>query len=382
MIEDIYRLNEEQENHLWKDAVFVFDTSALLNLYEYSDGTISDIFGTTFYDLKGRIWIPFYVSMEYIRNRNKPINKLKAEYNDLENNIKKIGNYLEQIINKTKSKEKHPFFENIDLSDFNNSFVLLKNKVIKEIEKQKDLISKKSENDVILDFINSNFIIGPKYSYSEIIDIMKEGEFRFRNSIPPGYKDETTKQGFQKYADLIIWKQIIDYSKEHNVPIVFVMDDLKEDWWKLDEKRKPISPRDELILELNGASQQRFWMYQTSEFIQKSIAIIKSNIKPESIEDILAVAKRNFITSQISHRIKLSANREQDEPWRIKRLENVEVFYSKAISEINIAELHDHKGTLTVYWYKEPTEIEKKTIQLAWENENELEENVEHVIIK
>lgn len=382
MIKDIYRLNEEQENKLWENAIFVFDSSALLNLYEYSDSTISDIFATTFEELKGRIWIPFNVSMEYIGNRHKPINKLKKEYSDLESNFKNIENHLEQIINKTKSKDKHPFFENIELDDFNNSFGLLKTNVETEIKKQNDLLSKKLVNDVILNFINSNFTIGLKYSYSDISDIIVEGEFRFRNSIPPGYKDESTKQGFQKYADLIIWKQIIDYSKEFNKSIIFVMDDLKEDWWILDKQRKPLSPRTELLVELDSASIQRFWMYQTSEFIQKSKTIIKSNIKLESIEDILAVSERNFISSKISHGIELSANREQEEPWRIKRLENVAVFYSKTISEINISELYDHKGTLTVYWDKRPTEFEKKTIQLAWENENELEENVEHVILE
>jgi len=382
MIEDIYRLNQEQEINLWKDAVFVFDTSALLNLYEYSDRTISDIFSTTFKDLKGRIWIPFNVSLEYIGNRHKPINKLKKEYSDLENNFSNIENHLEQIKNKTKSKEKHPFFEDVDLEDFNKSFEELKSKVGKEIKSQNELLSKKLENDVILNYINSNFSIGHKYSYSEISSIIADGEFRFRNSIPPGFKDEDSKQGFQKYADLIIWKQIIDYSKELSKPIIFVMDDLKEDWWILDKKRKPLSPRTELLAELESASKQGFWMYQTTEFIQKSKTIIKSKIKPESIEDILAVSEKHFISSKVSHGIELSANREQEEPWRIKRLENVAAFYSKTISEINISELYDHKGTLTVYWYKEPTEIEKKTIQLAWENENELEENVEHVTLK
>ncbi|WP_162268223.1 hypothetical protein [Chryseobacterium cucumeris] len=56
------------------------------------------------------------------------------------------------------------------------------------------------------------------------------------------------------------------------------------------------------------------------------------------------------------------------------------MFYSKTLPEINISELHDYKGILTEYWYKEPNEIEKKTIQLAWENENELEDNAEHVM--
>lgn len=160
------------------------------------------------------------------------------------------------------------------------------------------------------------------------------------------------------------------------------MDDLKEDWWILDKKRNPIMPRIELTEELFETSQQQFWMYQTSQFIEKSKKILSSSVKTESIENILEVSMRHLLSTKNINSIELSANREDEEPWRIKRLENVADFYSKTISNINISELYDHKGTLTVYWYQEPLEIEKKTIQLAWENENESEENVEHIILK
>jgi len=42
--------------------------------------------------------------------------------------------------------------------------------------------------------------------------------------------------------------------------------------------------------------------------------------------------------------------------------------------------LHDHKGYLTVIWSKEPTTLERHTIESAWENENEPGESTEHLI--
>lgn len=382
MIIDNYKLSVEQELNLWSEAMFVFDTSAILNLYEYSDETISDLFSTTFSDLEKRLWLPFNVSSEYISNRHKPIEKIKTSYDDLQTNLKNIENNIDQIANKTKSNDKHPFFLNDISVDFNSSFQNFKEKIKSEIKKQQNLLSTKLENDEILNKVNQTFHIGEKYLYSEICKIIKEGEFRFRNTIPPGYKDEDKKRGFQKYADLIIWKQILTYSLETQKSIIFIMDDVKEDWWILDKKRSPIMCRTELTEELFETSQKQFWMYQTAQFIEKSKKLLSSSVKTESIKNILEVSMMHLLSTKNINSIELSANREDEEPWRIKRLENVADFYSKTISNIKISELYDHKGTLTVYWYKEPSEIEKKTIQLAWENENESGENVEHIILK
>jgi hypothetical protein len=40
-----------------------------------------------------------------------------------------------------------------------------------------------------------------------------EGEERYKNEIPPGYRDgkkDASRDPFRKYGDLIIWKQIIN----------------------------------------------------------------------------------------------------------------------------------------------------------------------------
>jgi hypothetical protein len=44
-----------------------------------------------------------------------------------------------------------------------------------------------------------------------------------------------------------------------------------------------------------------------------------------------------------------------------------------------IFKLHDHKGTLSVYWYETPTEQEKSHLTNAWEYLREY--NIEHFVI-
>ncbi|WP_204277464.1 PIN-like domain-containing protein, partial [Escherichia coli] len=62
--------------------------------------------------------------------------------------------------------------------------------------------------------------------------LKKEGEDRYAKKIPPGYKDAKKDAGeFDKYGDLIIWKDMIGKAKADKRPILFISDDAKEDWW-------------------------------------------------------------------------------------------------------------------------------------------------------
>lgn len=373
-------LDNYEIKHIWENAIFIFDTSSLLNLYEYSEDTINDIFSTTFTDLNQRLWLPSKVNEEFQLNRQKPINRIKEDYRKLSNNLANIENNLKELCQKTKNKDKHPYFSSQTIPNFEIQFKGFREQLNQDIEKRLDELSKRIQNDNILEKINEIFKVRSGYTYSRTCEIIQEGEFRYRNEIPPGYKDEKVKIGFQKYADLIIWKQMIDISSETKKPIIFIMDDIKEDWWILDKKRNPICPRPELIAELKEISGQTILIYQTPSFLEESKEFLKSKVKEESIENIVTVSEERATPPNDFNGIALSANREDEEPLRLWRLKDVAVFYSNNIQRININGLHDHKGDLTVYWKQEPTNLEKRTIELAWENQNELEENVEHIV--
>lgn len=70
---------------------------------------------------------------------------------------------------------------------------------------------------------------------------------------------------------------------------------------------------------------------------------------------------------------KISATNSNTEPDRIERLNRV---YGYAVSRADaagdrdflgkLAHLHDHKGTLIVVWYEEPTEAQKDCWVHAW----------------
>ena len=122
-----------------------------------------------------------------------------------------------------------------------------------------------------------------------IRDRVKEGELRYKFKIPPGYEDEKGKIGTQIFGDLIIWKQTIDLSKKLNSDVIFITNDLKEDWCHKDSRNRILSPREELIKELFDESNCQLWMYNQTQFIYKSKEYLKIGFDETKIEEISSV---------------------------------------------------------------------------------------------
>jgi predicted nucleic acid-binding protein len=79
-------VSKEIIKELWDNAIFVFDSNVLLNLYRYSDKT-SQKFLETIINLKNRIWVPFQVGLEFSKNRLSVICDQKKSYEDFEKKL-------------------------------------------------------------------------------------------------------------------------------------------------------------------------------------------------------------------------------------------------------------------------------------------------------
>lgn len=83
------------------------------------------------------------------------------------------------------------------------------------------------------------------------------------------YRLRRKKRFAAGYGDLIIWKEILRYSKENNAPVLFVCNDLKNDWYHFEGNKPTNIPRHELIKEFHDETGQLFWMYSLKDFINK-----------------------------------------------------------------------------------------------------------------
>lgn len=311
---DKYVLTDDKEKTLWEDCYFVFDSSVLLDFYSYPETTRNEIYTDIFDKIKSKLWIPAYVQYEYLKNRESVIKKpVNEKYIPSINVIEPIINYVEQtrmrlkeLNERTKDTVKHPHTEQSDILGFRKIIekyaddVIEFDKNVKEkIEKQKEEILRLKQKDPVLDNFNQYFAVGEEYSFERILEITKEGKHRYEFKIPPGYEDCKEKEGLQIFGDLIIWKQLLDFAYANKSNIVFVCNDLKNDWCVLDattSEKRIKSPREELIKEFSDKTGNFFWMYSQDQFIYKSNKILGSKISNKKIEQIFQV-----MTARLTH---------------------------------------------------------------------------------
>jgi len=277
-----YKPQPNEFENLWKDGIFVFDTNVLFDFYRYSEDTIS-VWFSIFEELKNKIWIPHWVGLEYHRGLEERIREQVEKYTST---IKDLENFSKKI----KTQREHPFLSK-ELQEKAQMFYEEYNKELNtQKRKLKDLILDNPVKEKIAQLIGDN--IGDALIEEERDEIVKEGETRLPQNIPPGYidyKDKIKRPGLDKYGDFIIWKQILKYAQENKKHIIFITFDTKEDWYKIisfNNSKVLCGPRPELIEEFNRVSNYDVWFYSTPDFIDNAIINLKLKIEESKLEKV------------------------------------------------------------------------------------------------
>lgn len=272
---DLRNITKEE----WDKLLIVFDTSALCKMYDMTDSAKLTMISVLDY-LKDRIFIPGHVLAEYHKNRIKVINNPLHEQYVIpacfkNSTLKEEGKkFIERL---GKGKYYHPFISEAAFNRSNEELgkaidaLSRVNTVLKDEFKGRRIeITNLINHDEIKDMV-STLPHGQEYSFDAMMKLCDEGEFRYRNTIPPGYMDAKEvngkcKLGLDIYGDLFVWKQIIDKAKAEQKNVLFLCNDTKEDWWE-DYKNKQL--RRELTKEFQDTAGQSIYATSLEGFIEE-----------------------------------------------------------------------------------------------------------------
>ncbi len=269
-------LSTEEKSELWKNATFVFDTNVFLNLYRYTKKT-RDLMFKAFSSYKNRIWMPNHVAHEIMKNRCEIIHETNARYDVVTHEMETFLQKCCQELRLTTKDEEY-----IELQKYILDW-------IKKNEKKNNLVVNFFD-DAILEQLLTVFEgkVGSAFSEEDLLKIKKDGEDRFSKGIPPGYKDSKKKNDDvdnNAYGDLIVWKEILNYSKSEAKDIIFVTNDKKEDWW-YSVGGKTVGPRVELKKEFENFTGHKFHMYTMFSFISLFDEESEIKVEKETINEI------------------------------------------------------------------------------------------------
>ncbi|PGB42842.1 PIN-like domain-containing protein [Bacillus toyonensis] len=238
-----------------KNAKIVVDTNVLLSAYQTKTVTFKFIL-EILEDLaeSGRLKIPAHVIGEFNEKRPDLIKDIADELQQYINNINKIKNTappknLNKILPAIDVLENSYNEKVLGLQkDFNKQLQTLKEQGDKFKEELNLLVLKLCQymdDDPILkkyETIIKTSYFKPEFELDEE-SIKKEGERRFKEKIPPGFKDD--KKENNKYGDLIIWLQMCELKED----IIFITFDNKSDWIYKDSDKNILGAKRSLVEE-------------------------------------------------------------------------------------------------------------------------------------
>lgn len=297
---------------VWKNAVFIFDTNILLNLYRYQLATRDELL-SILEDLSKQVWIPHHVALEFQKNRQNVIADQNKRFNDVRDTLEKTRKNLINDFDKLQLKKRHSA---INPDEFINDFNRLADEFINELTSAQKNQQQLTGPDPLKQKIEELFAekVGPApLDQKEIDGIYKIGEERFKLNRPPGFKDagkdkDRPDEHFHggityksKYGDFLIWMQILAHAKNRQwKTLIFVTDDGKEDWWAR-IGHHTIGPRPELIDEAKHSSAiTTFLMYSLETFLNAAKSYLNAQVSEETLQEIRDISITSNQTRSLS----------------------------------------------------------------------------------
>lgn len=256
-----YPRSTDELGAIWENALFVPDANVLLHCVRHP-AKVRDELLRVFTVLKTSLWIPHQVGLEFHRNR------LDVEFG-AEDMYRKLTSEYDTILNQAREKLRqmraHPLID-IDaeiaaVDDFLTGFRGRMDAAAGQHPKG-DIEAAVTR---LTDLLEGH--VGEKWSADRLAALKREGEDRYARKVPPGYKDAKKDGDGDKFGDLIIWRDMMEKARADEKPIIFISDDVKEDWWWLHRGRK-LGPRPELVEEFKAVSGQEFHIYEFMNFLR------------------------------------------------------------------------------------------------------------------
>ena len=275
---EYYGLTSSELDKLWKDGLIVFDTNVLLSLYRRPVDVRDDILNVL-KGLRERVWLPQQVGFEFHEHRLEEANRPVKAIKELSKRFQEFSDKLQQ------DYQNNPY---IEFKKIKNSLTRLCSTIEKNCSAWLSFCPNYLYEDKILDVLTELFDgnVGDGYEKARLEEIYNEGQERYDNKIPPGYKDSKKNNGGRhRFGDLIIWFQIMEKAKVADKDIIFVTDDEKEDWWEMFEGYKT-GPCRALIKEFRSVvGEHIIWFYTTERFLTEAKHKVGISIRPKTIEE-------------------------------------------------------------------------------------------------
>jgi PIN like domain len=281
---------------LFNSGLIILDANVLLDLYRYHPITRRQLLDVL-ERLQERLWVPNQAMSEFWSQRETVLEESGDVTNTL-NDLKKLSDQymarIRQWANRVGlDQEKLDSVISITGPSFESTATR-----IRALGTDKTLdTAKDTDTDAVVTRLNSilqDRVGNPLTPERRRVAVEVEAPRRFAESRPPGYKDARKKQG-NPAGDYLIWIEMLEEARRRGVDVLFVTDDAKEDWWRI-EHRQIKGPEPQLVAEMHGYANVRLFMLRTASLLKHVGDLLKVEVSPEAVQDAKRVSRRVFIS--------------------------------------------------------------------------------------
>jgi hypothetical protein len=206
-----YRPTQDDFERLWGEGLFVPDTNVLLSLYRRYYSLYRTELLSVLRSVKDRLWLPHQVAHEYLKDRLKVIDELRATYAGMREQLSAAREDAATEEAKRLLGSSEAYFADLEAGFPKSSNAPGENELWSAVDEL---------------FVGR---IGAAYDSEARAKIFEEGKQRYADRIPPGFLDQGKSKDEEKYGDLLLWFQVLDEAEQETRPILFVTNDQKED---------------------------------------------------------------------------------------------------------------------------------------------------------
>lgn len=282
---EYYRVTREDLQKRFGELIFVFDASALLDIFRLEKNITHEIFDVL-ERYSRQIAIPYHVAEEYNR-------KIHSVLQEQLRNIDSAQSAFNTFTQALEAKRNQPYIS----VNSARKLKTLKNSILNDFDVQRrhllnQLLYGEFQNKMS-EVLDGKVMI--QLSKEELQQIQEDGERRYEQKIPPGWKDNT--KGENAYGDLINWKEILHFAKENQKSIIFISNDQKEDWICKFEGQT-VCPHYELLREFYhevGNKELLFHIYTLDRFLDFIHEHDQDSVSKGTIEQVRDMLNENSI---------------------------------------------------------------------------------------
>jgi hypothetical protein len=279
--EHFYAPDEDAEKTAFKTGLVTPDTNVLLNLYRFQARPRDELFGAL-EKLGERLWIPHQVGLEFHRRRLNVIAEQERYFNDTRKDFKALVDNLRSRVETFGTRIVLDKDRIRAINERIGSLQELLTAEVSEAGKANLVRLQHHDSDEVLTRLESllDSRVGEPMRPRKLKAARKEAKRRAAAQLPPGYRDSGKAD---PTGDYLIFRQLMDEAKERKLPVVFITDDEKPDWYRR-EYNIPLGPRYELREEMMAEAGVPFVIMTTERFLRYAETYLNAEVSAETVD--------------------------------------------------------------------------------------------------